>query len=87
LVKNLGFHIRWRSGVAVFAMPWFHVPRRLPWRASHKPTFSRRREPHAPLFDPVRCWARKPIGVARWRWPPPASECPRITGVWLSVNR
>ncbi|MFM3885295.1 hypothetical protein AB8T13_27560, partial [Klebsiella pneumoniae] len=27
------------------------VPRRLPWRACHKPTFSRRRKPHAPPFD------------------------------------
>ncbi|EAR1250149.1 hypothetical protein CHS60_25045 [Salmonella enterica] len=40
------------------------VPRRLPWRACHKPTFSRRRKPHAPPFDPLRRRARKPAGVA-----------------------
>ncbi|EAB5634136.1 hypothetical protein D7N26_26790, partial [Salmonella enterica subsp. enterica] len=38
--------------------------RRLPWRACHKPTFSRRRKPHAPPFDPLRRRARKPAGVA-----------------------
>jgi hypothetical protein len=40
------------------------VSRRLPWRACHKPTFSRRRKLHATPFDPVRRRARKPAGVA-----------------------
>ncbi|NCC02300.1 MAG: hypothetical protein EOM34_16920, partial [Clostridia bacterium] len=40
------------------------TPRRALWRACHKPTFSRRRKPHAPPFDPVRRRARKPTGVA-----------------------
>jgi len=41
------------------------VPRWLPWRACHKPTFSRRRRLHAPPFDPVRRRARTPAGIER----------------------